>query len=110
MELEAYDSGVLLKQAVKEGDRIPIGGLLAIIGEKGEDISTLLTQPVPKPKKSSRTEMKVEPIPSAMPIEDTRPDDKLVVDAGIRIKASPLARKMAKEQGVASSSGFRTGG
>jgi len=39
MELEAFDSGILLKILVPEGGKVPVGGNLAIIGEKGEDIT-----------------------------------------------------------------------
>ena len=38
MDLEVYDDGVLLKRVVAEGDAVPIGGLIAVLGEEGEDI------------------------------------------------------------------------
>lgn len=42
MEFESYWDGVLLHVGVKKGDAVPIDGILAVIGEKGEDISGLL--------------------------------------------------------------------
>ena len=42
MELESYEDGVLLHIGVKEKDSVPVDGVIAIIGEKGEDISGLL--------------------------------------------------------------------
>ncbi|UII20450.1 pyruvate dehydrogenase complex dihydrolipoamide acetyltransferase [Fulvivirga ligni] len=42
MELESYEDGTLLHIGVKEKDAVPVDGVIAIIGEKGEDISDLL--------------------------------------------------------------------
>ncbi len=44
MDLEVYDDGVLLKRVIGEGDSVPIGGLIAVLGEKGEDPSEVLGQ------------------------------------------------------------------
>lgn len=44
MDLEVYDDGVLLKKVIAEGDAVPIGGLIAILGEEGEDVSDILQQ------------------------------------------------------------------
>src|SRR5688572_26630648 len=42
MELENYEDGTLLYIGPKEGDAVPVDGILAIVGKKGEDISGLL--------------------------------------------------------------------
>ena len=44
MDLEAYDDGVLLKRMIGEGDAVPIGALIAVLGKEGEDISGLLAK------------------------------------------------------------------
>ncbi len=44
MELESYNDGVLLHIGVQEKDAVPVNGVLAIIGEEGEDISDLLKE------------------------------------------------------------------
>jgi len=44
MELESYEDGILLYIGVKEGDSVPVDGVIAIIGEKGENISGLLKE------------------------------------------------------------------
>lgn len=44
MELESYEDGVLLHIGVNEKDAVPVDGLIAIIGKKGEDISDLLAE------------------------------------------------------------------
>lgn len=43
MEMEVFDSGTVLKLLVDEGDTIPLGGLVAVIGEPDEDISGLVS-------------------------------------------------------------------
>merc|ERR1711964_509151 len=42
MELESYEEGVLLHIGVKEKDSVPVNGIIAVIGEKGEDFEHLL--------------------------------------------------------------------
>ncbi|HSI90656.1 MAG TPA: biotin/lipoyl-containing protein, partial [Adhaeribacter sp.] len=44
MELENYEDGTLLHIGPKEGDAVPVDGILAIVGEEGEDISDLLKE------------------------------------------------------------------
>ncbi len=43
MELESYEEGVLLYVGVKEKDSVPVNGIIAIIGEKGEAFQHLLS-------------------------------------------------------------------
>ena len=44
MEFESFHEGTLLYIGIKEGDTAPVDTLLAIIGEKGEDISSLINE------------------------------------------------------------------
>lgn len=44
MDVEAFDDGTLLKIIPQEGDAVPLGGLIAVIGEEGEDISDILDE------------------------------------------------------------------
>ncbi len=44
MDLEVYDDGVLLKRMIDEGAAVPIGGLIAVLGQQGEDISAILAK------------------------------------------------------------------
>ncbi|MGV3666678.1 MAG: pyruvate dehydrogenase complex dihydrolipoamide acetyltransferase [Leptospira bouyouniensis] len=67
MEMEAYDSGVILKIIQGEGTKLKVGEALAVIGKPGEDISALLAN-LPKPKPSGgaeQTSAKSFPSPSA---------------------------------------------
>src|SRR5690606_16767342 len=44
MDLEAYDDKVLLKKVIAEGEAVPIGGLIAVLGKEGEDPSDILAK------------------------------------------------------------------
>ena len=124
MDLEAFDEGVLLKQVIDEGEAVPIGELIAVIGEEGEDISDLVgetggdeaaavepdpdvepepeeeaTEPAPGP------EVKPEPTPEPSGDGQLRERTPEPVPAetdaeGRRVKASPLARRIAQEHDV----------
>jgi len=100
MELEAFDSGVLLKIIVPEGGKVPVGGTLAIIGEKGEDITPLLNSgPVMETPPSADSPLLPDSLPS-VPKAEAISDDGLITSGTGRIKASPLARKLAAERGI----------
>ena len=58
MELESYDDGILLHIGVKNGDSVPVNGVIAIIGDKSEDVDDIL-----KNLNSTTNEEKVEDIP-----------------------------------------------
>ena len=116
MDVEVFDPGVILKIIAKEGDSIPLGGKMAIIGEEGEDISDLLDDDGGKETESAEKESgekKSETQQTSAPVNGSgsKTDDKksgasesettsASADDDGRIKASPLARKMAKEQGI----------
>jgi pyruvate dehydrogenase E2 component (dihydrolipoamide acetyltransferase) len=90
-EVEAEAAGVLLKIAVAEGE-VPVGRTVAFIGAEGEDVpeATSETPPLPVPEAASNTvlQAKEEPAPAA------------AASGNGRVKASPLARRLARERGV----------
>ncbi|WP_456430180.1 pyruvate dehydrogenase complex dihydrolipoamide acetyltransferase [Rhodocaloribacter sp.] len=105
MDLEVYDDGVLLKKVAQEGEAVPIGGLIAVLGKEGEDISDLLAQyggdgaataapPEAPAKPEAPSGDGAEPTTIAPVKPEEAPSDG-------RVKASPLARKMATEHGIA---------
>lgn len=128
MEMEAFDSGVLLEIIAQEGAKLPVGAPVAIIGKAGEDISALLTEaksrsasspssasssssPLPPspPSAEKKAETKTESIPSEEFVskEPERENSIQNPSRGLspsavegRIKASPLARKLAEDSGV----------
>ena len=112
-EVEADASGVLLKILASEGDEIEVGKPIAVIGEEGEDISAESDDSAegeaqdptevaegeereegePAPKREEERERGEE----AGPEGPSEPEQR--VDGG-RLKASPLARRIAKERGI----------
>lgn len=100
MELDSYFEGFLLHIAVKEGS-VPINGVIAVIGEKGEDWKAALAKAEGSANgasngASSKTETPAAPAPVAPDTTPAQPP----ASTEDRVKASPLARSIAKEQGV----------
>lgn len=102
MEVEAFDAGTVLKILVEEGDSVPLGGLMAILGDEGEDISGLLDvkegDTAPKAEELKESKPEADNAPAAEPTS-TQPESTAPASDG-RIKASPLARKIAKDKGI----------
>lgn len=110
MDLEVYDDGVLLKRVIGAGDAVPIGGLIAVLGKEGEDISEILASyglgsgpaapaaPAPAPVAAPE----VAPAAPSAPAAPVAAPVPVVTsaDSDGRIKASPLARKLADEHGI----------
>lgn len=96
MEFEAFQEGVLLHIGVEEGNTAPVDSILAILGEQGEDISALLNggAPAAAPKEETSAEE-----PSAAPVESAAPSSPSN-ESGDRLKASPLAKKLAEDKGI----------
>lgn len=100
LELEAQVSGTLLKLIAQEGDVVPIGGHLAIIGQEGEEISGMAEPEVvaeksPPAPEATRTTSSAQ-VPSDVSIVEGTVD----LDYPGGVKASPVARRLAQEQGV----------
>ncbi len=103
MEFESFQEGVLLYIGVKESESAPVDSILAILGNKGEDISSLLDQ----------ENTKYSNPPNELTIQEeinTRSDKQLDTNKKIntasfsnnekRLKISPLARKIANKKGI----------
>lgn len=109
MDVEVFDGGTVLKILAKEGQAVPLGGKMAIIGTPGEDISSLLETgdaAEPKSEKPAKTDEKASDEANAAkgfdPLFGDIDADKAADadDSDKRVKASPLARKIASEQGI----------
>ncbi len=100
MDVEAYDDGVLLKRVAQEGDALPIGGLIAVLGEEDEDISDVLAEykrglsAVPEAESGNQAGE-----PGRLDVRPAAAPPPAPVPAG-RIKASPLAKRMAADHGL----------
>ena len=96
MELDSFTDGVLLHIAVKEGP-VPIDGVIAVIGEEGEDWKAALDA-----AGSSVTETTATEAPDLPAAEAHVTSSQVTAPAPTdqRIKASPLAKSIAKEVGI----------
>ena len=114
MELESYDDGFLLHIGINEGESVPVDGVIAIIGEKDEDVSSILNElksdvieqnkkEIEEPE-STPSEIEDKNIPVEEVKEETDPVKEIKKDTisenDIRVKASPLAKKLAIEKGI----------
>ena len=103
MELENFDDGVLLKIFASEGDEVDIGKPLAVVGEQGEEIPAIEELPLTANDTSaSDNSIDLEKdVPSPAPsVVEVSPPAKDVKTDNVRIMASPLAKKMAKELNI----------
>jgi pyruvate dehydrogenase E2 component (dihydrolipoamide acetyltransferase) len=97
-EVEADFGGVLLRIDLASGEA-PVGQTIAWIGNEGEEVQAAEKQPAatpaaPEPAKASDT----KPVPGTGPVSDT--GTSASSENGGRIKASPLARRIARERGI----------
>lgn len=111
MEFESFQDGVLLHIGVEKGQSAPVDSILCVLGEKGEDITALLAgdqggavqeaAPIEAPK-----EVTPSPTPAPVPAAATAPSPAPVAVAVAstssngRVKASPLAKKIAEDKGI----------
>ncbi|MDX2285665.1 MAG: pyruvate dehydrogenase complex dihydrolipoamide acetyltransferase [Bacteroidia bacterium] len=116
MDLESFHSGVLLYAGVEAGKGIPVGGLLAVVGQAGEDISAILSQyaagaPAAVPAEQPAAKPEPQPVapPVAQPAAPVLPSAPAPVpqvsvavpaDGDGRLKASPLAKAIARDRGI----------
>ena len=119
MELESYDDGFLLHVGVKDGESVPVDGVIAIIGEKGENIDDILKEVSNEQNNNEAVDAKDEkeeivdednPVKENLEVkeeEEVKNTEDKIEDINIdfsnesdRIKASPLAKKLASEKGV----------
>jgi pyruvate dehydrogenase E2 component (dihydrolipoamide acetyltransferase) len=103
MELESYKEGKLLYVGAQKGDKVPVNSLLCIIGEEGKvDVNKIVAA---AKGGSGTTESKgtesAQPA-SAKPTADKPAEEAQPASASTngRVKASPLAKKLASEKGI----------
>jgi pyruvate dehydrogenase E2 component (dihydrolipoamide acetyltransferase) len=93
MEFEAVDEGTIARILVAEGsDGVKVGTVIALIAGEGEDASAAAPAPAPVQKATPKA---ADPAPAPAPAPVAKPD------SGGRTKASPLARRLAEQKGVA---------
>lgn len=110
MEFESFYDGVLLYIGVEKGATAPVNSILAVIGEKGEDVEEILKNATPAVEETEeKEEVKAAPTPEPVkteakveskPVEVKPQPTAAVADTNGRIFASPLAKKLANERGI----------
>lgn len=103
MEFESFYDGTLLHIGVEKGNAAPVNDILAIIGEKGQDVSDVVKNfnsktsasakdntPTPAPVVKSDIQVESKPIAISAPINENNE----------RVFISPLAKKLAEEKGI----------
>lgn len=101
LPLESYFTGTILHVAAKKGDTLKIGDLIAVVGKPGEDYTTLLQAPAaaqtPAAKVQTPTADTKQQTPATQQTSNPAATPPTDTD---RIKASPLARTIAREKGI----------
>jgi pyruvate dehydrogenase E2 component (dihydrolipoamide acetyltransferase) len=106
MELENYVKGTLLHIGIQAGQSVPVDSVIAVVGAKGEDISALLNDaPAPaaeakQESENSKSESAVPETPASAPAKSEISNQKSEIDTDSRLKASPLAKKIAEDKGL----------
>ena len=101
MELQARGAGVLRKIMAAEGATVEVGSIVGIIADPDEELPDVpaaagAKKPAAAPKQTAETEGEPETEPAIAP----QAQSEEPVPAGGRVKASPLARRMASERGL----------
>ena len=115
MELESYVDGTLLYIGVEKGKAVKVNGILAIVGKPGEDYKALLEKesaqpaeakaeaPAAKPVEAEKQAATAKQEPAKQePAKQPAPQPVAAANGGdaSRLKASPLARNIAKDKGI----------
>lgn len=121
MELENYVKGTLLYIGVEKGQSAKVNQIIAIVGKEGEDFQALLKdekpevktedskeeaakeepekeEPKVEEKKEEPADKKTDEVKTEEPKEENKQEE--TVDPDSRLKASPLAKKMAEVKGI----------
>lgn len=96
VEVESTHNGILYKQLVETDTGVPIGDPIAIIAEKDEEVD--VEKLVGSKAKITKKKEKSEPEKPEPQVE--KPKEEVEPSEGERIKASPLAKKMAEENDI----------
>jgi pyruvate dehydrogenase E2 component (dihydrolipoamide acetyltransferase) len=106
MEFESFQDGVLIYQGIQEGKPAPVDSIIAILGKGNEDVNAILSavnsgakQQGPDQKQQEQQQQK-ETSKASAPAEQTSVSKELATTSGGRVKASPLAKAIAREKGI----------
>jgi len=109
LEFESFQDGILLYIGVEKSKPAPVDSILAILGKKGEDITSILEEEL---RKEAALEEKDEVVEQSIEVEikeESSKQESVISSSGFpransvlssNIKISPLAKKLAKDRGV----------
>ena len=108
MDMEVYAKGTILHLALNEGDTTPVDSIIAVLGAPGEDFKSLLGSapvasapaPVATPETSAPAAIVAPVVEAPAAIAATVAQPTAIHADGDRLKASPLAKKLAAEKGI----------
>lgn len=100
MDMEVYAKGNIL-HLVAEGSTVPVDGVIAVVGKEGEDFQSLLSAAPAAPAATESVSAAVE-TPAATPVATAAEPIAIpsTSSSDERIKASPLAKKLAADKGI----------
>ena len=102
VEMEAYAEGLLRKIVVPEGTLVQVGTVIAFIGDAGDEIPEVAeAAPAAETPKAEAAPVAATPAPA--PVQQAAPTPApapVAAAPGGRVKASPIARKLAEEKGI----------
>ena len=116
-ELEAFEPGTVAKLMAKEGEKVPVGGLIVVLAKPGEDVAAIAkaaggnaaaasATPKPAEAKPATPTPVAAPVAAAVPVAapvaaaTPAPEATPPADASRPARSSPLARKIAAEKGI----------
>ena len=116
-ELEAFEPGTVAKLMAKEGEKVPVGGLIVVLAKPGEDVAAIAkaaggnaaaasATPKPAEAKPATPTPVAAPVAAAVPVAapvaaaTPAPEATPPADASRPARSSPLARKIATEKGI----------
>jgi len=97
MEVMGYATGTLLHIGVEKGQAAKVNGIIAIVGPEGTDISGILNQGDAPAKPAAD---KKSDAPVAEKSAEAKEEAPASTESGDRVKASPLAKRIAKDKGI----------
>ncbi len=101
MEFESFEDGVLLHIGIEEGGSAPVDEVLAIIGEKGADVKTLLKASAQDEPAEAVQETVAKPEAKKNEVVKTQNSvPKAQNSNNLRVMASPLAKKLAADKNI----------
>lgn len=104
MEVMGYADGTLLYIGVKEGEAAKINDIIAIVGKEGTDVQPYLDAPAPAagtaPAQPAANSAPAQPTASALAPQPAVNSEAHGTSGDSRVKASPLAKKLAEDKGI----------